>query len=94
MVRSGNRHRPGRTGIRLPKSSHEATEQNRGKYSYYGSVRHKSNRAGQAIGAMDLLIAAHALALAATLVPNNVAHSHPGATRQADAVADSGGSRR
>src|SRR5271170_2943126 len=33
MVRSGNRHRPGRTGIRLPESSHEVREQNRGKYS-------------------------------------------------------------
>ena len=33
MVWSGNRHRPGRTGIRLPKSSHEVREQNRGKYS-------------------------------------------------------------
>jgi len=31
-------------------------------------------RAGQAIGAMDLLIAALALALAATLVTNNLAH--------------------
>jgi hypothetical protein len=33
MVRSGNRHRPGRTGVRLPESSHEVSEQNRGKYS-------------------------------------------------------------
>jgi hypothetical protein len=29
-----NRHRLGRTGIRLTKSSHEAREQNRGKYNY------------------------------------------------------------
>ncbi len=40
----------------------------------YGRVRHELERAGQAIGAMDLLIAAHALALAATLVTNNLAH--------------------
>src|SRR5271163_3834518 len=33
MVRSGNRHRPGWTGIRLPKSAHQVREQNRGKYS-------------------------------------------------------------
>jgi tRNA(fMet)-specific endonuclease VapC len=41
---------------------------------HYGRIRHELERAGQAIGAMDLLIAAHALALAATLVTNNLAH--------------------
>jgi len=41
---------------------------------HYGRVRHELEQAGQAIGAMDLLIAAHALALAATLVTNNLAH--------------------
>ena len=40
----------------------------------YGRVRHDLERAGQAIGAMDLLIAAHALSLAAVLVTNNLAH--------------------
>ena len=40
----------------------------------YGRVRHERERAGQALGAMDLLIAAHALALAATLVTNNLRH--------------------
>ncbi len=42
--------------------------------THYGRVRHELERTGQAIGAMDLLIAAHALALAATLVTNNLAH--------------------
>jgi tRNA(fMet)-specific endonuclease VapC len=42
--------------------------------AHYGRVRHELERAGQTIGAMDLLIAAHALALAATLVTNNLAH--------------------
>jgi tRNA(fMet)-specific endonuclease VapC len=42
--------------------------------SHYGRVRHELEKAGQMIGAMDSLIAAHALALAATLVTNNVAH--------------------
>ena len=37
-------------------------------------TRHELERAGQTIGAMDLLIAAHALTLAATLVTNNLAH--------------------
>jgi tRNA(fMet)-specific endonuclease VapC len=37
-------------------------------------VRHELERAGKMIGAMDLLIAAHALAIAATLVTNNLAH--------------------
>jgi tRNA(fMet)-specific endonuclease VapC len=40
----------------------------------YGRIRHELERAGQAIGAMDLLIAAHAFALTATLVTNNLAH--------------------
>jgi tRNA(fMet)-specific endonuclease VapC len=42
--------------------------------SHYGRVRHGLERSGQLIGAMDLLIAAHALALTATLVTNNLAH--------------------
>ena len=40
----------------------------------YGDVRHDLEAAGQSIGAMDLLIAAHALSLQATLVTNNTAH--------------------
>jgi tRNA(fMet)-specific endonuclease VapC len=42
--------------------------------AHYGRIRHELEEAGQAIGAMDLLIAAHSLALAATLVTNNLAH--------------------
>ncbi len=42
--------------------------------AHYGRIRHELERAGQAIGAMDLLIAAHALALPAMLVTNNLAH--------------------
>jgi tRNA(fMet)-specific endonuclease VapC len=41
---------------------------------HYGRIRHELEQAGQAIGAMDLLIAAHALALSATLITNNLAH--------------------
>jgi tRNA(fMet)-specific endonuclease VapC len=41
---------------------------------HYGRIRHELEQAGQVIGAMDLLIAAHALALAATLVSNNLSH--------------------
>ena len=40
----------------------------------YGKVRQALTAAGQPIGAMDLLIAAHALALGAVLVTNNTAH--------------------
>ena len=40
----------------------------------YGRVRHELEQAGQMIGAMDLLIAAHALGLGATLVTNDLAH--------------------
>jgi tRNA(fMet)-specific endonuclease VapC len=42
--------------------------------SHYGRIRHELEQAGQTIGAMDLLIAAHVLARAATLVTNNLAH--------------------
>ncbi|MBI3409609.1 MAG: type II toxin-antitoxin system VapC family toxin [Planctomycetes bacterium] len=41
---------------------------------HYGRIRHELERDGETIGAMDLLIAAHALAVAATLVTNNLAH--------------------
>ena len=40
----------------------------------YGGIRHALEVAGKTIGAMDLLIAAHALALQATLVTNDTAH--------------------
>jgi tRNA(fMet)-specific endonuclease VapC len=42
--------------------------------AHYGRIRHELERVGQTIGAMDLLIAAHALALTATVVTNNLAH--------------------
>jgi tRNA(fMet)-specific endonuclease VapC len=38
---------------------------------YYGKVRAQLEKAGTPIGSMDLLIAAHALALGSTLVTNN-----------------------
>lgn len=41
---------------------------------HYGRVRHQLERAGRPIGAMDLLIAAHALAVDATLLTNNLTH--------------------
>jgi tRNA(fMet)-specific endonuclease VapC len=40
----------------------------------YGRVRVALERLGSPIGAMDLLIAAHAVALGATLVSNNTRH--------------------
>jgi tRNA(fMet)-specific endonuclease VapC len=41
---------------------------------HYGRIRYELEQTGQTIGAMDLLIAAHALGLNATLVTNNLAH--------------------
>jgi tRNA(fMet)-specific endonuclease VapC len=41
---------------------------------HYGRIRHELEGKGVIIGSMDLLIAAHALALDATLVSNNLAH--------------------
>lgn len=42
--------------------------------AHYGLIRHELGAKGITIGAMDLLIAAHALALDATLVSNNTSH--------------------
>ncbi|MBI4863620.1 MAG: type II toxin-antitoxin system VapC family toxin [Candidatus Riflebacteria bacterium] len=41
---------------------------------HYGRIRHELERAGLSIGAMDLLIAAHALSLGGTVVTNNIEH--------------------
>ena len=41
---------------------------------HYGRVRYELEAMGQTIGSMDLLIAAHALSLDATLVTNNQTH--------------------
>jgi tRNA(fMet)-specific endonuclease VapC len=39
----------------------------------YGEIRHQLESAGKSIGSLDTLIAAHALAVSATLVTNNTA---------------------
>ncbi len=39
-----------------------------------GRIRHELETKGVTIGSMDLVIAAHALALDATLISNNLAH--------------------
>jgi tRNA(fMet)-specific endonuclease VapC len=41
---------------------------------HFGQVRDYLERGGITIGALDMLIAAHALALGATIVSNNTAH--------------------
>ena len=41
---------------------------------HYGRIRQELEARGVTIGSMDLLIAAHALGLDATLVSNNLAH--------------------
>ncbi|MGI8603261.1 MAG: PIN domain-containing protein [Verrucomicrobiales bacterium] len=40
----------------------------------YGEVRHSLESAGKTIGSLDTLIAAHALAVGALLVTNNITH--------------------
>jgi tRNA(fMet)-specific endonuclease VapC len=42
--------------------------------SHYGRIRRELESKGITIGAMDLLLAAHALSLDATVVTNNVGH--------------------
>jgi tRNA(fMet)-specific endonuclease VapC len=41
---------------------------------HYGRIRHELESKGRTIGGMDLLIAAHALSLHATLVTSNLTH--------------------
>ena len=40
----------------------------------YAEIRHNLQRSGKLIGAMDMLIAAHAQSLEATLITNNTKH--------------------
>jgi tRNA(fMet)-specific endonuclease VapC len=55
---------------------------------HYGRIRHELDSQGVPIGAMDLLIAAHAMALDATLVSNNLSHfSRIGGLKTADWLA-------
>jgi len=42
--------------------------------AHYGRIRHDLEIRGVAIGGMDLMIAAHGVALGATVVTNNVSH--------------------
>ncbi len=42
--------------------------------THYGRIRQELEQKGEAIGAMDLFIAAHVLSLDATLVTNNLSH--------------------
>jgi tRNA(fMet)-specific endonuclease VapC len=41
---------------------------------FYAEIRHELTRTGNSIGEMDMLIAAHAIAVDAVLVTNNVRH--------------------
>jgi tRNA(fMet)-specific endonuclease VapC len=41
---------------------------------YYAEIRHQLTAAGQPIGEMDMMIAAHALSVGAVLVTNNTRH--------------------
>ena len=42
--------------------------------AFYAEIRHQLVTAGQPIGELDMMIAAHSLAAAATLVTNNIRH--------------------
>lgn len=50
----------------------EIVEFNQGAAAIYGTIRSDLERRGLIIGAMDMLIASHALSLGVTLVTNNV----------------------
>ena len=41
---------------------------------YYADIRHQLSTTGRPIGEMDMMIAAHALAIGAVLVTNNTRH--------------------
>jgi len=42
--------------------------------SFYAEIRHRLVTAGEPIGELDMMIAAHSLAVTATLVTNNIRH--------------------
>lgn len=42
--------------------------------NYYADIRHQLVSAGQPIGELDMMIAAHSLSAGATLVTNNIRH--------------------
>ena len=42
--------------------------------NFYAEIRHQLVRTGQPIGELDMMIAAHALAVGAALVSNNIQH--------------------
>jgi tRNA(fMet)-specific endonuclease VapC len=50
----------------------EVVEFDRAAASIYGSIRSNLESRGLVIGSMDMLIAAHALSLRATLISNNI----------------------
>jgi tRNA(fMet)-specific endonuclease VapC len=61
-----------RTALELFIAPFQIFEYSREASFVYGEIRATLERKGTPIGAMDLMIAAHALALGATLVSNNL----------------------
>jgi tRNA(fMet)-specific endonuclease VapC len=69
VAKSGLDKQRKKLDVFLPQLSHLSFDGNAAKI--YGAIRSRLEVIGKPIGSMDMLIAAHAMALGATLVTNN-----------------------
>ena len=65
---------PLRAGIRMFLTTVHCLDWDARAADWYASIRHRLTASGQKIGEFDMMIAAHALAVDAVLVTNNVRH--------------------
>jgi tRNA(fMet)-specific endonuclease VapC len=65
---------PLQTGVRMFLATIRCLDWDARAADWYASIRHRLTVGGQKIGELDMMIAAHALAVDAVLVTNNVRH--------------------
>jgi tRNA(fMet)-specific endonuclease VapC len=65
---------PLRAGVRMFLATVHCLDWDARAADWYASIRHRLTVGGQKIGELDMMIAAHALAMDAVLVTNNVRH--------------------
>lgn len=69
-----NAQHPLRTGVRIFLGTLRCLDWDAQAADWYGSIRHRLTTSGQQIGELDMMITAHALAVDAILVTNNLRH--------------------
>ena len=65
---------PLRTGVRMFLTTIRCLDWDVRAADWYASIRHRLTVSGQKIGELDMMIAAHAIAVDAVLVTNNMRH--------------------